>query len=389
MATAWAELLNEVAHTGRKLRREELESFRADGDLAATRGRGLAEVIDEQLASTGTVWLGRAVDAPSMAALRAAVSALAEGHGRAHRHRLQQEEASRREFLADLLSNRSDLGRLAEHAERFGLNLSCAHVVAVAEGDGYDLEDPLVRGVERQLLGRLGEQEVLLAVKHGRLVCIVPSGPGESRAVKGFAALTQGRRVAVGRAHSGPGGVLHSYEEARTALEQATRLNLPGPLLHAADLLVLPVLLRDREALADLVHSVLGPLAGARGGAAPLLETLAVYAEARFVAAEAARRLDLSVRALSYRLARITQLTGLDPDDSLQRYTLETAALGARLLGWPEPEREVLPESLPLPGPRSEPEAVPVRADLLPADILPADLLPESWTDCGRDQPTG
>ena len=67
----------------------------------------------------------------------------------------------------------------------------------------------------------------------------------------------------------------------------------------------------------------------------PLLETISVYAAAGYVNAEAARRLDLSVRALSYRLERIAALTGFDPVDPLQRYTLETAALGARLLNWP------------------------------------------------------
>ncbi|QMU77809.1 PucR family transcriptional regulator [Streptacidiphilus sp. PB12-B1b] len=335
---AWGRLLEDVARSGRRLRREELESLRQCGDRAAEDGRALAELIDERLAEIGRVWAGQPVDGASMAALRAAVAALAAGHGRAYRQRLQREEAGRREFVADLLSSRSDLGRLAEHAERFGLNLACAHVVAVADGDGYDLEDPLVRGVERQLLGRFGEQDVLLAVKHGRLVCIVPGGPGEAAAVKAFAELTEGRRVVVGRPHSGPGGVVHSYEEARAALEQANRLRLPGRLLHSADLLVLPVLLRDRDALEELVHGVLGPLREARGGAQPLLETLAAYADSRYVSAEAARRLGLSVRALSYRLERIIRLTGLDPDDALQRYTLETAAFGARLLGWPDQE---------------------------------------------------
>lgn len=52
--------------------------------------------------------------------------------------------------------------------------------------------------------------------------------------------------------------------------------------------------------------------------------------------AEAARRLGISVRTLSYRLERIKSLTGYDLSDALQRYTLETAAMGARLLGWPE-----------------------------------------------------
>jgi sugar diacid utilization regulator len=327
-------LVEDVARSGRRLRREELEALREHGDRAAEDGRGLAELVDETLAATGRVWEGQPVDAASMAALRAAVAALAAGHGRAYRERLRREEAGRREFVADLLSSRSDLGRLAEHAERFGLNLACAHVVAIAGGDGYDLDDPPVRALERRLLGRFGEQEVLLAVKHGRLVCIVPSGSGEDAVVRAFAELTQDRRVVVGRPHSGPGGIVRSYEEARSALEQADQLGLPGRLLHAADLLVLPVLLRDRDALEELVRSVLGPMRTSRGGAEPLLETLAAYAESRYVAAEAARRLGLSVRALAYRVARIVRLTGLDPDDALQRYTLETAVFGARLLGW-------------------------------------------------------
>ncbi|MEY9872375.1 hypothetical protein ABH931_001849 [Streptacidiphilus sp. MAP12-33] len=336
----WTALLEDVARSGRRLRREELDALRDHGDRAAEEGRGLAELIDDRLAVTGKVWEGRTLDVASLSALRAGVAALAAGHGRAYRERLRREEAGRREFVADLLSSRSDLGRLAEHAERFGINLACAHVVAVAAGDGYDLDDPLVRALERQLLGRFGEQEVLLAVKHGRLVCIVPSGPGEDAAVKAFAELTQGRRVVIGRPHSGPGGVVHSYEEARSALEQADQLGLPDRLLHAADLLVLPVLLRDREALEQLVRSVLGPLSKARGGAQPLLETLTAYAESRYVTAEAARRLGLSVRALAYRIAHIVRLTGLDPDDALQRYTLETAVFGARLLGWPDAPSE-------------------------------------------------
>ncbi|MFE2063361.1 PucR family transcriptional regulator [Streptomyces sp. NPDC059467] len=338
---AWARLLEDVARSGRRLRRAELDALREYGDRAAEQGRGLAELVDERLAVTGRVWEGQPVDVASMTALRAAMAALADGHGRAYRERLRREEAGRREFVADLLSSRSDLGRLAEHAERFGLNLACAHVVAVAEGDGYDLEDPLVRALERRLLGRFGEQEILLAVKHGRLVCIVPSGPGEAAAVKAFAELTQGRRVVVGRPHSGPGGVVHSYEEARSALEQAAQLELRETLLYAADLLVLPVLLRDREALEELVQGVLGPLRTVRGGAGPLLETLSAYADSRYVAAEAARRLGVSVRALAYRIAHVVRLTGLDPDDALQRYTLETAVFGARLLGWPGQDQPV------------------------------------------------
>lgn len=52
--------------------------------------------------------------------------------------------------------------------------------------------------------------------------------------------------------------------------------------------------------------------------------------------AEAARRLSLSVRALTYRLQRVRALTGSDPADPRHRYALQTAVIGARLLDWPE-----------------------------------------------------
>jgi DNA-binding PucR family transcriptional regulator len=43
----------------------------------------------------------------------------------------------------------------------------------------------------------------------------------------------------------------------------------------------------------------------------------------------------LSVRAVTYRLDRVKQLTGYDPAHPEQRFVLQSAVLGARLLGWP------------------------------------------------------
>lgn len=98
-----------------------------------------------------------------------------------------------------------------------------------------------------------------------------------------------------------------------------------------------PVLTRDRQAMADLVESMLGPLRAGRGGPQLFIDTLAAYFDSGCVATEAARRLSLSVRALTYRLERIHGLTGADPADPRTRYTLQTAVIGARLLGWPGP----------------------------------------------------
>ena len=351
----YPELLAEVSTTGRPMRRAELDKVRTLGKQAAEQGHGLRELVSLYLRATQQAWhtLPSVTHAVGAAELRrtgdcvltaadAAVVALTEGYEHAQRLAVRQEESARQEFIDDLLYGRSDLGRLAERAQRFGLRLAQAHTVTIAwSHEAYDDRHPLTHRTERELVGRFGDHQVLLTTKEGRLVCIAPGAePAVPSTLAAMAATPEalgagGFQVAVGRPHSGAGGVVRSYEEALSAIDLADRLGLDAPLLRATDLLVFPVLLRDRAAMADLVLTVLGPLRGARGGAGPLLATLTAYSDARFVSAEAARRLGLSVRALTYRLARIHQLTGYDTDDSLQRYTLETAAMGARLLDWP------------------------------------------------------
>ncbi|WP_031515847.1 PucR family transcriptional regulator [Streptomyces sp. NRRL F-5123] len=348
----FSEALADVSLSCRTLTRAERESRRALGEQAADAGIGLRELTAGHLAAARRAWATlpgvagardpgdlRRTGAAVLAALEAGVHALAEGHARAQRHAVRRAEAERRAFVDDLLYGRSDPGRIAEQAESFGLRLAERHVVVVAApppGGTYDERHPLLRRVERELAGRFGDHDALVAPKDGRLVCVAPTGqqPVLDAFVKLAGAEESGGRVAVSRPHSGAAGVVRSYEEALSALDLAERLALEARVLLAADLLVFPVLMRDRAAMSDLVQSVLGPLRDARGGAAPLLETISAYSAAGYVNAEAARRLDLSVRALSYRLERIAALTGFDPDDPLQRYTLETAALGARLLGW-------------------------------------------------------
>ena len=73
--------------------------------------------------------------------------------------------------------------------------------------------------------------------------------------------------------------------------------------------------------------ALLAPLARARGGAGPLLATLEAYYACGGVAAQAARRLHLSVRAVTYRLARIKELTGSDPGDPAGRHESRQAEI--------------------------------------------------------------
>ncbi|MEU5164931.1 PucR family transcriptional regulator [Streptomyces mutomycini] len=341
----YARILSEVAETGRRLTRDELETRRSLGREAAEAGHQLRALVRLHLSRTRTAWPRGAWDAAAgdavLGAVEQTVDAFAEGFERAQRLTVRREEAARREFIDDLLYGRSDMGRLAERATRFGLRLSRAHAVAVAAGpEAYTESDAVPRSVEAAMLARFSGRKILLTTKDGRLVCIAPgSQPDVLRYfAKQAHAATDGHQVAVGRPHRGPGGVVHSYDEALEALDLAERMKLDDPVLYAADLLVYPVLTRDRQAMADLVRSELGPLREARGGAEPLLRTLSVYFDAGCVAAETARRLSLSVRALTYRLERIHQLTGSDPSDPVHRYALQTAVIGARLMDWPAKE---------------------------------------------------
>lgn len=343
----YAQILGEVATTGRRLTRNELEMRRALGREAADAGHQLRALVTMHLAQTREAWPKAAAgNSPAvtdavLAAVEQAVDAFAEGFERAQRLTVRREEAARREFIDDLLYGRSDLVHLAERATRFGLRLSRAHAVAVATGsEAYTETDAVPRSVEAALLTRFSGRKILLTTKDGRIVCIAPgSQPDVLRYfAKQSHVATDGGQVAIGRPHKGPGGVVHSYDEALEALDLADRMGMDDPVLYASDLLVYPVLTRDRQAMADLVRSELGPLQKARGGAEPLLKTLAVYFDAGCVAAETARRLALSVRALTYRLERIHQLTGSDPADPMHRYSLQTAVIGARLLDWPAKE---------------------------------------------------
>ncbi|MEV7967199.1 helix-turn-helix domain-containing protein [Sphaerisporangium sp. NPDC088356] len=328
-------VLTAASSTGRLPDRDAIEALRALGTAAAERGVPMRSLTDACLLACELT--ARPGGAPVLGAVRRAVAAYFDGYEEAQLRAIRQEDEARREFIGDLLQGRAD--RLAERAEHFGLRLAEAYVVAVARdgkpiGDG----DPLIRRIEQALITRFGSHNVLIAARDGLLVCVAPAtltaATGEfTHHVRGN--LDAGWRLGIGRPHRGPGGVVTSFREASEAIGLGERLGLRPQILRAADLLVFPVLLRDRDAIEDLVATVLNPLLDARGGPEPLLETLDAVFGAQGNQTAAARKLGISTRAVTYRLERIRRLTGFSPDDPTQRFTLETAVLGARLLGWP------------------------------------------------------
>ena len=362
--------------SGRRLTAAELAGYARSGEQAAEGGVALGGLVDLYLSATWRLWRELPADSYSPTMLRGAVlavlhaaddavAAAASGFERAYLSVARREEAERREFLEDLLSGRGGVADLLARGERLGLRLAGPHQVMVvgSAGDGGDgglnLAGLHVDGVVAEAAA---PSSSLVVSRRGRLVVIVGTAgddeaAGVARALAGaLARQTAGRggarepgragpppwRIALGRPYPGPSGVVRSYDEAADALDAAQRVGLADEVVKAADLLIYQVLLRDRAAITDLVQTLLTPLARARGGAAPLLATLDAYYARGGVAAAAARDLHLSVRTVTYRLARVKDLTGRDPSRPADALALQVAVIGARMLDWPatplEPE---------------------------------------------------
>ncbi|MFI5916761.1 PucR family transcriptional regulator [Dactylosporangium sp. NPDC051541] len=269
--------------------------------------------------------------------LEKVMAAALDGYSRANHAELARHDTERAAFVTDLLTGRADPGGLAQRAQRYGIRLSATHLVLVTRSP--DLTAAIAHRVDAALAARFGDGNTLTTLRDGELVCISAGGlrglPAELAHLL-VGELGTGRwQVASGRPHPGVQGLARSLDEARSCLDHAAKLGFQAPVLNAADLLVFPVLLRDREAITDLVNTVLGPLREARGGPTPYLETLTVLFDHQGNYTATARHLHLSVRAVTYRLDRIRDLTGYHPGEPTQRFTLHTAVLGARLLGWP------------------------------------------------------
>ena len=354
--------------SGRRLSAAELAGYARSGELAAEGGVALGGLVDLYLSATWRLWRELPADSYSPTVMRGAVlavlhaaddavAAAAGGFERAYLSVARREEAERREFFEDLLSGRGGVADLLARGERLGLRLAGPHqvmVVGATAGDGgLNLAGVHIDSVVAEAAA---PSSSLVLSRRGLLVVIVGSAgddeaAGVARALAAALARREsGRRgdarepgragpppwrIALGRPYPGPSGVVRSYDEATDALDAAQRLALADEVVKAADLLIYQVLLRDRAAITDLVQTLLTPLARARGGAAPLLATLDAYYARGGVAAAAARDLHLSVRTVTYRLARVRELTGRDPSRPADALALQVAVIGARMLDWP------------------------------------------------------
>jgi sugar diacid utilization regulator len=349
----------------RRLRRRELQACAAAGRRAAAQGIALRALVDLYLSAGWRLWrdvpdlaAGPAdqVRAAALSVLRATddgVAALVEGYQLARADMGRLHETAKREVLDSLLAGGQQAIDAAGPAADLGLVLAGPVSVLVARaraGFAHPTAVALPGRVERALQGRHADAHPLVLLRSDDLVCVfaAPDAAAVEMVRRIVAAeidahfasvVTAGAgapwRGAVSSPRTGAAAVRASHVEAGHALEIADRLGLAQAVVDAAELTVYRVLLQDRPAVHDLIRGTLTPLTGARGGALALLETLEVYYATGCVATETAARLHLSVRTVTYRLARVAELVGRDPADPTQRFTMQAAVTAAKLLDWP------------------------------------------------------
>src|SRR3712207_5963244 len=175
-------LLADAAINGRRPDAWELDAVRELGRRAAAQGVGARRAVDLYLSAAWRLWrqlpvvvrssdpekVRRAAEAV-LRVLDDAVGVLVDGHQVERREMVRREEAVRAEFVDDLLRGDADVSRMVQRAELFGIDLGKPHHVAlVAPRDGDGAVDRAATVLERAVVDRLGDREVLVATKDGR-----------------------------------------------------------------------------------------------------------------------------------------------------------------------------------------------------------------------------
>src|SRR6185312_16780765 len=196
--------LADAALSGRRPQKRELAAVRRLGGLAAEQGVDANQTVDLYLSAAWRLWEDipavvqsrdrDEVRAAAQAVLRVindAVEALVEGHQAARRQMIRQEESARREFLDDLLRGDTDVARLVERAEPFGLDLGRNHQVLLAGAVGSSTTlDRAAVAMERVIVDRFGDRDVLIATKDDLLVMLIPGD------LRGVASATEAAELA-------------------------------------------------------------------------------------------------------------------------------------------------------------------------------------------------
>lgn len=230
-----------------------------------------------------------------------------------------------RDLLAGITPTRPAL------LEELGLGVG-AVVLALSFAEEEIEETGETRAVQRALDMYFGHTVPMLLEADGGHVLVphallpAPQGPALEEIAARIGAVRPSAKVSAVAAHS-PAEIAHAARTASEVLRLAGRLGRPAGAYRLADVLLEYHLTRRDESTA-LLDDLLAPLADRP----ELLETVRVYLEENYDRRRAARRLSLHPNTVDNRLARTTELTGLDPSTP-RGVTLLMTVLALRDLG--------------------------------------------------------
>ncbi|MEA2295527.1 MAG: hypothetical protein QOE86_3166 [Solirubrobacteraceae bacterium] len=238
----------------------------------------------------------------------------------------------RRDLLDALISGKGDTAAVQSQARALHITLAESYVVVVvrdAEMHGeIGREEPLA---SRVVLDRMvattrsrvqppaSSGSLLTGMRNGDLVVLYPvTGPGELEAVRQACVelaqtLTADLNIGMSGSHPGLLAIGTAYAEARDAAALACRLGIRGRPLGLEELLIDHMLQASVHAQ-RILDAMLRPLSDYdREHGSELLATLAAYVRTRFNLTRTADVLTVHPNTVVYRLRRIRELSGRDP----------------------------------------------------------------------------
>lgn len=300
-----------------------LAPLRAIAADAARRGVPVGRILDRYLSAGWAVWERAAAIGIDRAALvdlgavllragDAAAAAIADAYGVAEREVATRSASARREFLDTLLAYRPgdpSVRRLIAGAATHGLSSPPpVRVLIAATGADLDDGDPLVGRVAREL----GPRATLVATDRGRLLAVLRPTLVSDASARDLldAVVGPGTWHAVAVTAPGLTDIGVAAADVHASLDIAVLGTATGRVLAPSDVLLERAMGADPPLLEAAAAATLAPLRAGRGGDR-LVETLRVLLESGGNRREAARRLGLAPRTVTYRLARIEELLGV------------------------------------------------------------------------------
>lgn len=303
---AWVQIL---ARSGERIASSSRTRLATSANRARIAGVPLTTVVEAWMAVGAAALATESRSAVAhLRLLTDGTRALCAGYADGQVESIRQEERQRALLVEALLSEQPP-EQVQELATRLGVELTGRRSVL------------LVGEVSETVLTRLNDAGALAVPQRGRIVAIIsgraPRGP---------------ETAGLGRPGLGIPGIRASYVDAKRALNMARRLTLRG-IVPYGDVLPEALIGQDQVTLRELVDATLTPLRSARNGGPQYIETASVWLQEGLSVAATARALDVHERTVRYRLARIAKLTSLDLQHADDRFRLELAVRGARLLG--------------------------------------------------------